>query len=713
MLPLRDFHFERELRSNLEMRLYQIYKGDKEALTLAHNHISIRALYSSFKTERCLDITTKARQSIYERTRNQISDEVSTSNERFQFYRYNPRLVPPPNREPAPGITFIKSNFHTGRTTTASDQLPESGYHCPRRISNLMTWKYPQYLSIIRQYVRPIGTTDATFADYNREQVYCPRNDAALNDRIVKLISEYLDIKPYRPLHFIDTFRDDRPLSTGTAYHNRYSYTIKAHAKFCHPAIYAYKPTSKGYYTNAYSQYARRVIHNIKYTGLPFSEKETAQLKTVDHTISHLNRFMNSHPTRLYTRNHISPVKGPWKQRPVYAVDDKFLTIESMLAFPALVQSRKPTCAIMHGLETLRGGNVRLEEIACKGDYESFFTLDWSQFDQRLPHAITDTFFEDYLPSLIIVNHAYQPTYEYPAYPELSTESTATKIKNLLDFLQYWFNNMVYVTSDGYGYKRQFAGVPSGMFLTQFIDSYGNLYLIIDALIAFGCSDDEIRTIRLFIMGDDNSGFTHWPITKLAQFVDFFESYALKRWNMKLSASKSKISILRTEIETLSYRNQFGLPRRPIDKLLAQLCYPEYGPKPEYMSARAIGIAYAACGQDDTFHSFCRDVYNLYLDESVDVTDPTKRSNIIRHLPGIFRAFPEQSEILEFTRFPEISEIQQLVSYYHGELDVTPKWNLSHFTDRPDIPLENARTLKDFESENGPILTRLNELKKS
>lgn len=104
-----------------------------------------------------------------------------------------------------------------------------------------------------------------------------------------------------------------------------------------------------------------------------------------------LNLHINQYPTIMYTRNHISKRTGPLKQRPVYAVDDLFLTIETMLTFPLLVQARHHDSCIMYGLEAIRKSNVYLDLIVQK--YKSFFTIDWSSFDQTVPRCITGSTF--------------------------------------------------------------------------------------------------------------------------------------------------------------------------------------------------------------------------------------------------------------------------------------------------------------------------------
>jgi hypothetical protein len=598
----------------------------------------------------------------------------------------------PPNRIPPSGITILPWKYKTMRTVTATLEVPETGFNVHPKIQYLIDNLYPRYQQHITKYCRPLGTTDATVNDFFKPQAPSLPLDPERKDRILSLIIKKLDVTPFLPLHFVDTQYDKRPLATGTGYHNRRDYEINAHAKFSHPTEYADKHTSKGYYINAFLQHWRTLVHRIKEYGVPFNPFSSS-LPLLEQT----RDFILDYPTMLFTRNHISDRDGNLKQRPVYAADDGFLTLESMLTFPMHVLARKPTCAIMYGLETFRGANHLLDSIA--KSFRSFFTIDWSAFDQRVPRIITDLFWTDFLEQLIVINQGYQPTFEYPSYPDLTPDNLFQRMSNLLHFLHTWYNNMVFITADGFAYVRQHAGVASGILNTQYLGSFANLFILIDALIEYGCSDSEIDELSMFVLGDDNSGFTHWSILRLEPFVSFLESYALQRYGMVLSKTKSLITILRNKIQTLSYECNFGMPTRPLPKLVAQLCYPEHGPIPKYMSARAIGIAYAACGMDPTFHNFCRDVYYTFLDDAA-VNDPHTMQTILKYLPGQFKLADSYLEEINLTEFPTLHQVRSKVSTYQGSLAFRPKWNVAHFINTPDIVPLPAITMAEYRRSN-------------
>nr|QOI17256.1 RNA-dependent RNA polymerase [Caloscypha fulgens partitivirus 4] len=675
----------------------------------------LRSAYQAQKTDAIAEILDRVDESTYHQYLSDIQETSAQSSEPFEFYSLpHEGTTIPENRLPAPGIRHVPLFYHRGRIVhqVTPDRIPDRmtedsfestypgdsdfGYPIDPLILILVSRKYPEYMTFVHKYCRPAGTTDATFKDFNKPQVHTHSDTPEHRDKVLHHILLFTDSKPYSPLHYVDTQYAKLPLTTGTGYHNRHSYKIRTLARFTRPDEYAHRPQSKGYFYNAQHLLNRNTVHNLKNAHFPYHIDRTY----TDHEYSRRwNVFINEHPTILFTRNHISQRDGILKVRPVYAVDDLFLTIEVMLTFPLLVQMRKPSSCLMYGLETIRGSNVFLDQIAQIGRYLSFFTIDWSGFDQALPFYIVLVYYTVFLPQLIVISAGYQQTYDYDS-THLDNDEHAffTKMFNLLTSLITWYVNMTFLSADGHAYRRTFAGVPSGLFNTQMLDSFGNLYLLIDGMLAFKLTDSDIQSILLFVLGDDNSGFTHWTIAFLESFITFFESYSKERWNMTLSKTKSVITPFRNKIETLAYQCNFGRPRRPIGKLVAQLCYPEHGAKPSTMSARAIGMAYASCAQDKTFHDFCRDVYYTFLPYAE--LDPASLSKNRAFLPNFFKLFEESDIYIDFSHFPTLIEISDRISRYAGPLGFEPKWNKSHFVNDPDVVPPNSKTMFEYMNEH-------------
>lgn len=692
---IRNYLQEKAVRLAFEWKLFQLQDQDPDATQEAYKHADFKRVYHGARSKLTEQQKKQALQSEYDRIKQALELKNLEKKEPFEYFRSIYESEVRVDRLPALGIKQLPLMYHAGRTTTADERVPETGHDLHPLVKHLLMHKYPQYLHIPTEYCRPLGTTDATFKDFNKDQKASHPVPKYRCERILRHVTRILGAKKFMPLHFVDTQYAGLPLSTGTGYHNRHSFKIRAHAKYSHPPEYENMPTKKGYYINATLENARTLVHYIKYTGIPYDVPKTPDLEDGNPTDypDMMDNFFNEYPTLLFTRNHISKRTGPLKQRPVYAVDDIFLLIEVMLTFCLHVQARRMDCAIMYSLETIRGGNVYLDRMAQL--YKSYFTIDWSSFDQSVPRVITDTFFTEFLPRLLITSHGYHPTYEYPTHMSLDPDKFPYMMKNLLQFLHLWFDNMTFVTADGYSYRRTVAGIPSGMLNTQYLDSYCNLFVMVDAMIEYGFSDQEIEDTKIYVMGDDNSAFTNWPLHRTEQFVDFISVYAHDRWNMNLSRTKCIVTDLRQNIETLSYRCNFGRPTRNLDKLIAQLCYPEHGVNQKYMSARAIGIAYAACGCDATFHEFCKDMYHTFLPYAEPLT-PEMKATFSKYLPGQFKLLDNPTFFLDLEHFPSIDDIHEQVHKWHGELLDTPKWNVSHFINKCDYAPPDCKTMYEY-----------------
>lgn len=73
---------------------------------------------------------------------------------------------------------------------------------------------------------------------------------------------------------------------------------------------------------------------------------------------------------------------------------------------------------------------------------------------------------------------------------------------------------MTYASNIGYSYRKIYRGIPSGMFTTQFIDSFCNLYMIVDVLLAIGHTKEDILKLFIKVLGDDNIIFSKWTTTQ-------------------------------------------------------------------------------------------------------------------------------------------------------------------------------------------------------
>lgn len=78
----------------------------------------------------------------------------------------------------------------------ASDETPETDYPLHTLLKHLVTTKYQQYLRILAEYCRPLGTTDATFNDFNKPQVDTSSFTYDELPTILRLVKHYLGVVP-------------------------------------------------------------------------------------------------------------------------------------------------------------------------------------------------------------------------------------------------------------------------------------------------------------------------------------------------------------------------------------------------------------------------------------------------------------------------------------------------------------------------------------
>jgi len=672
----------------------------------------------------------------------------------FNYFLPSPPEHIPPTREPAPGIRLIRDfRFHINAKFHMFENMPKLGFAPLGFISGLISTFFLNFLSVLDNYVRPSGSTDAIFENFNQETkpVLPPEPDRLMT--IMSLIIFFFAIKPYSPIAFPDLRFYKWTLTTASDYHSNHSQDLKEESKRYWKHLhdndllderfdYSERPRSKGYFFNSVLLASRTIVHNIKYYGWPFKPTEN---ETDEHLMNKLHYWFMKYPTQLFVRSQISPL-DKLKVRPVYNAPFLFILIEAMLTLPLMVMCRLPASCIMWGYETVRGGMQELNRIAYS--YSTYIMIDWSRFDQLMPFTVIYHFWCTFLPMLIRVDRGWMPTSIYKseshayAYTEKDPQQTASSPKyakfaqplrsfykphvimfsfiifNLIAFIWLWYVKMVFVTPDGYGYVRLLAGVPSGIFMTQILDSFCNVFLFVDGLIEFGFTPDEIRTIRLFIQGDDNVAFFKLDFERVFAFYEWFPQYALARWNMIVSVDKSSITRLRSRIEVLGYRNANGMPYRNREKLVATLAMPERLPrmsKPaDYtklyiiLMSRAIGIALASAGHDYDVYDLCRRSYNDARAKS-GLTSTELRSIPIEYRKLGFMEMQSLDMIeieshlpQDLSRFPDYYDIRANLYNWHGPHTVYPTWPAQFTDDLSEIQSpDDVITLYDVMQRNG------------
>jgi hypothetical protein len=310
---------------------------------------------------------------------------------------------------------------------------------------------------------------------------------------------------------------------------------------------------------------------------------------------------------KTHSRSHLVEQDEPDKIRSVNGVPKTTLFAELMFFWPYYNFLRKGTTPILWGYETFNGGLYKIaNEASAFGDHLKWFLcIDWKKFDKRALFVVIDDIYK-MLRSFYDFNHGYIPTTDYR-----SSTTESFRLENLWKWMVQAVKFTPIRLPDGSEWKRSYGTIPSGMMNTQVLDSLYNAFMIIVCLLDMGY--EVTHELFLKVLGDDSLV----GLTNLLTFDDpesFLAEVALvaqRRFNAILNVKKSKIRTNLQGIDLLGYENDNCVPKRARRRLLAQLAFPERYSDYSRMASRAIGIAWASCGQDRVLYNICEDVYKF------------------------------------------------------------------------------------------------------
>jgi hypothetical protein len=347
-----------------------------------------------------------------------------------------------------------------------------------------------------------------------------------------------------------------------------------------------------------------------------------------------------------------------------------FIFIEAMFFWPLFSHyfSVKLT-PLLWNYESLNGGWYRLndEYHSTFKSFKTIFNTDWSEFDMRFYFSIwqdilsaTKTYF--------CFCGKYCPT---TFYQDPKTEPS--KIENLWLWLERNYFAATCSSPLGRVFKRHFAGMPSGIFCTQFFDSFYNGVMIITCLKALGHATPDDLFLKL--MGDDAlfGLLTTIPVTEWADFLERLSLEALRRFNARLSPTKSHVSLGIQGAKVLSYFNNNGLPFREDEDILAHLLHPKtLRDTPERLMARSIGLYYASCGNRRIRH-VCKHIYDNLEEQGFQPS--------VKGLASLFDPIGIRLSDEDLAHFPSETEvISRLARPSFRDPDIQSRyWNREHF----------------------------------
>lgn len=381
----------------------------------------------------------------------------------------------------------------------------------------------------------------------------------------------------------------------------------------------------------------------------------------------------------LHIKTALTTSASPAKARSIFGVPKPWIIAQIMFFWPlfAYYKSHKGASPLLWGYETFNGGWMRLNyELMHKYMRTSILMIDWSRFDKYALFNVLDDIFAIQR-SYLDFSRGYVPTVDYANTERDWSPSKEARLQRLYDWTIDAFKQTPVLLPNGELYKRKHAGIPSGLYITQFLDSQYNCLMLVTILSAMEVPVSKEMIIK--IMGDDS-------IIRLLicvqphqhrEFLEKMQHFASIYFKSRISFDKSKLSNRPNGAEVLSYTNHNGLPHRDPEALLAQLYHTKARkPTPGKTMASAIGIAYASCGFDKQVYYVCKDIWATYHAQGVE-PDPIGLSLALGEDP-----FGLDPTSIPLDHFPSFHEIQaNLTAFDYVSDSVSRFWPESHFTE--------------------------------
>lgn len=174
------------------------------------------------------------------------------------------------------------------------------------------------------------------------------------------------------------------------------------------------------------------------------------------------------HPIQLHVKPALVSITGEEKVRTIFGVPKMLIFAEAMFLWPLFNQYfRLGFTPLLWNYETLNGGWYRLNDEwnSRFKEFSTVFSLDWSSFDMLVYFTVWDDLRKG-VESYFDWSGQYIPT---RTYPDAKTEPR--RLRNLWNWIGFAYKNTECVTTTGKRFLRKFAGMPSGIFGTQFWDS--------------------------------------------------------------------------------------------------------------------------------------------------------------------------------------------------------------------------------------------------
>lgn len=319
------------------------------------------------------------------------------------------------------------------------------------------------------------------------------------------------------------------------------------------------------------------------------SSTASASIKLYWHMVRRGARVKPPDCKVLY-RAHLTKDDGSPKIRAVYGYPTTLTVGEAQFALPlikAYIQDK--TTPMAYGFDMATGGALRLRHEL--SPYGYFGCFDFKSFDKMVSKQLIEDAFDILLSNIDMCN------YEGGGTPNCDG------LLAQFDHVKEYFVNTPLRMPNGDRYLKS-AGVPSGSYFTQLIDSIVNWLVVNYSFIkAFGYMPDFVR-----VFGDDSVIANNKPFSKW-QFCASVGEHT----GMVIHPEKGIYTERVDQVEFLGFNICSGFPQRSYRKWINLLAHPEW-PDQDWddFASRAVGLFYANAGTNGDFDALCRRVCKLW-----------------------------------------------------------------------------------------------------
>nr|APG78273.1 RdRp [Hubei partiti-like virus 28] len=397
-----------------------------------------------------------------------------------------------------------------------------------------------QMSEIVDGYRRSDFSQDALIADYFRGEV--PKHNVIKDEHYLKAIKVTTELfKPprqYRPVSFPDLRYYPWPLPTSAEAPYSSSPYWRKYVRVKHQ-LHEIENERVSFHNlyNEIFRHNREKVHRIK-DGI-YHDREGNDLK-----------YWN----QAHARSHLVKKDDPDKIRMVFGVPKLLIMVECMFLWPLINDLMNRNGPMLWGFETLRGGWYAIYKWLSTSEPRdgTYLALDWKQFDKRAQFTVIDDVHK-IIESYINFEDGYVPTFDYP-----DSITNPERLRNLWRWMCDAIKHTPDILPDGNMYQRQHAGIASGFFQTQLLDSMYNTVILLTSLSALGIN---IENLKIKVQGDDSLIAIPQLIPEPlhSSFLEVLADKADTYFGAVLNTKKSRMSSRLEGLPVLGFTNTFGI----------------------------------------------------------------------------------------------------------------------------------------------------------